>query len=353
MKKKNKRPFLWLHYTIITFILLIFTALIVSGIALFLYQQKILNPSKQHPYIPVLIVLGSSVLIGTILSAGSANKVLKPLSDFNHALDKVSKGDFSIELAEQGHTQELRELYKNFNKMAKELNSIETLRDDFIVNVSHEFKTPLTTIEGYATLLQDDNLEDYEIKDYTQMIIQSVHQLSTLTGNILQLSKIENNTMPMEKEAFRLDEQLREAIVFLEPEWSAKQIDLQLDLAKVTFCGNRVLLMQVWSNLINNAIKFSEEGDSIFIDLIPQPESVTIIIKDTGIGMDEIVLQKAFEKFYQGDSTRHTFGNGLGLSLVKRIIDMSEGTIDLSSQLNEGTTFTITLPNPINSDEAI
>ncbi|MGX6961637.1 HAMP domain-containing sensor histidine kinase [Vagococcus xieshaowenii] len=342
--KKHKHSFLWIHYTIITFIILMITALIVGVIALFMYHQKLIDPAKQHPSLPIVIILAISVLIGTILSAGSARKILKPLTDFNQALDKVARGDFSVSLTKQHHTKEIRDLYNNFNKMTQELNSIETLRDDFIVNVSHEFKTPLTAIEGYATLLQDEHLDDYERQDYTQMIIQSVHQLSTLTGNILQLSKIENNSLPTEKECFRIDEQIRQVIVFLEPEWSAKQIDLHLDLAKLDYLGHKTLLMQVWTNLISNAIKFSEEHDQIYIQLTEEDKHIKIVIKDTGIGMSDIVIQKAFDKFYQGDSTRHTFGNGLGLALVKRIVDLSGGDIILTSTETVGTTFTILLP---------
>lgn len=342
--KKKTHPFLWLHYTLITFLLLIITAIIVAAIAIFLYQIKVFNPEKQHPYLPIILILTISVIIGTVLSAGSARKILKPLIDFNAALSKVTQGDFSVALDEKQHTKEIREIYENFNKMTKELNSIETLRDDFIVNVSHEFKTPLTAIEGYATLLQDEQLEDFEREDYTQMIIQSVHQLSTLTGNILQLSKIENNTIPLDKEVFRLDEQLRQVIVFLEPDWSTKEIDLQLELDRLDYYGNPSLLLQVWSNLISNAIKFSKQHDSISITLTTEHNDVRVIIKDTGVGMDELTRQKAFDKFYQGDSTRHTFGNGLGLALVKRIIDMSNGTIELISTENVGTTFIIQLP---------
>ncbi|WP_171028922.1 HAMP domain-containing sensor histidine kinase [Vagococcus zengguangii] len=320
------------------------TSVIVGAIAIFLYQIEVFNPDKQHPYLPIALILTISVLIGTVLSAGSARKILKPLTDFNAALAKVTQGDFDVALNEHQHTKEIRELYTNFNKMTKELSSIETLRDDFIVNVSHEFKTPLTAIEGYATLLQDEHIEDYERQDYTQMIIQSVHQLSTLTGNILQLSKIENNTMPLDKEFFRLDEQLRQVIVFLEPEWSAKQIDLQLELDRLDYYGNKSLLFQVWNNLISNAIKFSEENDSIYVQLTTENEQIKVVIRDTGIGMSDSVRQKAFDKFYQGDRTRHTFGNGLGLALVKRIIDMSYGTISLESAEHVGTTFTILLP---------
>ena len=203
---------------------------------------------------------------------------------------------------------------------------------------------PLAAIEGYAMLLQDEQLNSAERYEYSQIIIAASQQLSLLTGNILQLSKLENSEIVLEKALFRLDEQIRQAILFLESKWSEKNIIFHLNLPSICYHGNQELLMQVWINLIENAIKFSHVNSSIQVTLIENEKKVSVLIKDTGIGMNNETKQRLYDKFYQADKTRKMTGNGLGLTLVKRIIQLSQGSILVESTENNGTCFTVSLP---------
>lgn len=345
MKKKKKyNSRLWIYFALIVFSIMLSTALIMTFVAYFLFQMGHLNKHNTNPLLPVTSLLFMSVIIGTSISLFVAKKILKPITNFSNATDEVAKGNFDIRIDEESPIEEIRDLSKNFNMMAHELSSIETLRNDFIVNVSHEFKTPIATIEGYATLLQDNNLSDTEHKEYSEMIIYSARQLNTLSSNILSLSKLENQEIILEKELYRLDEQIRQAIMMLEPDWGSKDLIFNINLIKTEYFGNESLLMQVWINLIGNAIKFTSHGGSIHIDLSEKDSYLIFEISDTGIGIDDSIINHIFDKFYQGDTTRKTDGNGLGLALVKRIIDLSEGSITVKSKVKEGTIFIIKLP---------
>jgi len=228
--------------------------------------------------------------------------------------------------------------------MVHELSSIETLRNDFVSNVSHEIKTPIASIQGFAKLIQDKNLNDDERSEFTDIIISELSRLSKLTSNILKLSKLENQEVITGKAEFALDEQIRCAILIMEPEWSEKGIDLDIDLDKVSIIGNEDLLQQVWLNIIGNAIKFTEKGGTIGIKLMDLQDKIVIKVSDNGVGMNEETQRHIFDKFYQGDKSHLSKGNGLGLSLVKRIIELCDGEIKVRSKLYYGTTFTIGLP---------
>ncbi len=340
MKKKSK---LWIYFSMIIFVIMFITAIIMAFLAVLMFRLGHLNQGG-HPLIPIIFLLFLSVAIGTVISLFVAKKILKPITGFSKAASEVAKGDFTIHLDETEHIEEIRELTHNFNVMVQELSSIETLRNDFVVNVSHEFKTPIASIEGYATLLQNKVPFESDIYEYAQMIIESAHQLSTLSDNILYLSKLENQEVIVEKESFRLDEQVRQAILMLEPKWSEKNLDLQIDLEKIVCYNNKNLLFQVWMNLIGNAIKFTPKDGVIGIRLLQSNFNLIIKISDTGCGMYGSVLRHIFDKFYQGDTTRKAEGNGLGLALVKRIVDLCSGHITVVSKINKGSEFTITLP---------
>ncbi len=320
------------------------TAFIMSILVYISYHLGILNQFNRNPRLPIIFLLFLSVIIGTAISLFVAKKILSPITRFSEATYEVAKGNFSIQIDEDSPVTEIQDLAKNFNLMVHELSSIETLRNDFIVNVSHEFKTPIATIEGYATLLQGDSLSQVEYMEYTRMIIHSAKQLNALSSNILNLSKLENQEIVLEKTLFRLDEQIRQGVLMLEPEWNLKNIELQIDLIKTDFYGNEGLLMQVWLNLIGNAIKFTPENGLIQISLIKEEENMIFKIVDTGVGIDDFVIDHIFDKFYQGDLARKTEGNGLGLALVKRIVDLSKGRIKVESSLNKGSTFLVILP---------
>ena len=240
--------------------------------------------------------------------------------------------------------QAICELTDNFNRMVQELNSIESLRNDFVTTVSHEFKTPLAAIEGYATLLQDPSLSEADRNEYTRIIIDSTRQLTTMTGNILLLSRLEKQEIVTGRTMFSLDEQIRQAILLLEPLWEKKHLNLDIDLTACKFYGNCEMLQQVWINLLQNAIKFTPAGGMLSAKLVITGDKVRVSIRDTGVGMDDATMKRIFEKFYSRNSDPNEKGNGLGLSITKRIIDLMHGTIEVSSQVDEGSCFTVILP---------
>lgn len=283
------------------------------------------------------------ITIGAILIILTGKKAIAPIVNLTSATKEVAKGNFNVHIDNKGK-DEVGELTRNFNKMTDQLKGIEYLRKDFISNVSHEFKTPIASIQGFAKLLQNKNISDIDKQEYLEIIVEETSRLSKLTTNILKLSKLENEGMITNKTIFSLDEQIRKVIVLLEHEWSKKNIDFNINLESLSFKGDDELLQQVWINLISNSIKFSNINSTISIKLIKLKSCIKITISDKGIGMDENTMERIFEKFYQGDKTHASEGNGLGLSLVKRIIDLCEGKIYVKSIPCKGTTFIIELP---------
>lgn len=272
-----------------------------------------------------------------------SRRFFQPIEHLIHALKQVTAGDFQVRLPETARDPEIEEMNINFNKMVKELTSMEMLQADFIQNVSHEIKTPLSAIEGYASLLYSEELSE-EGKQYMQRILESTKRLSHLTGNILMLSKLENQQIVSQKHPFSLDEQLRQAVLLLEPFWDKKKLVLDIDLPETRFFGSEELLYQVWTNLLSNAIKFTPEGGCILVRLEQGSQNIQVEIRDSGIGMTGEVLSHIFDKFYQGERNRNVEGNGLGLALVKKIIDLCQGTISVESQPDQGSVFRVRLP---------
>jgi len=290
----------------------------------------------------IWFTLLSYLFIGAFLIILLARIVVKPVLKLNNAVQEVAKGNFDIQV-ENNSDDEVGQLTKNFNKMTRELKNIEYLRKDFITNVSHEFKTPIASIQGFAKLLKNGNLSTEEIKEYSSVIVEETQRLSNLTTNILKLSKLENQEIVEKKTRFSLDEQIRKSILLLEPEWSKKNIDFDLELDKVDYVGDEELLQQVWLNLLGNAIKFSSSDSKIDVSLKKGTSYVIVKITDYGIGMSEETRKRIFEKFYQGDKARTYEGSGLGLALVKRILDLYDSSISVESELDKGSTFTVQL----------
>lgn len=343
---KGKINNLWWYFVSLVFLIMLSTCLIMAGLAFWYlyvrYGNVTLHP-KGH-FAPILIIMLFSVIIGTIITIMVGRKFVSPITDFSKAAKEIAKGNFDIYLNESHRVSEISEVAHHFNIMVQELRSIETLRSDFVVNVSHEFKTPIAAIQGYATLLQDKNISEEEHAEYTKMIMDSSRQLANLSGNILKISKLENQEVISEKVNYRLDEQIRQAILLLESMWEPKQMNLNIELSNVVYYGNEELMMQVWLNLIGNAIKFTEAGGEISVTLREEHNDLTINISDNGIGMTSKEKKHIFEKFYQGDHARFAEGNGLGLPLVHRIINLCGGTIEVNSEWGQGSTFTVKLP---------
>ena len=293
---------------------------------------------------PMWWVLIFSILFGWVLAFITGLFFLNPFIKLGAAMKRVAKGDFSIRLQSKSVFKVIREIYGSFNLMTEELGMTEIVQTDFVSNVSHEFKTPINAIEGYATLLQNSPQSDAERDIYVEKILFNTGRLSELVSNILLISKIENQAIQSQGTLFRLDEQIRQSIVVLEPKWDKKNIELDLELERIEFVGNQGLLHHVWDNLIDNAIKFSPEGAEIKVRLAREGESVAFSVSDSGEGIDEKIKEHIFDKFFQGDSSHKSEGNGLGLALVKKIADMHGGSVSAENIDGGGCMFTVILP---------
>lgn len=346
MKNKHILHF-WLPFIINIFVTSSITMCIVSFGFYIGSKLNMNNNAKLHSIWGILLFLLLNIALAsvfTIIIGILANNFMKPVKKLIEATNKVAKGDFSVRLEVKNTPHNIYHMNSSFNKMVTELSSIETLRNDFVLSVSHEFKTPIAAIEGYATLLQDPDLSEEEKLEYTKIILDSSRQLSSLSGNILKLSKLETQEIMPNKNYFYLDEQLRQALLLLETQWSKKNIDIDIDIKTTYYYGSEDLLMQVWLNIFSNAIKFTPDNGLIVTRLNETSRGICVSISDNGIGMSEEVQDRIFDKFYQGDKSRNFQGNGLGLTLVKKILDLCKCEIEVESEVNKGTTFNIYLP---------
>lgn len=289
-----------------------------------------------------ILIVGTVVAVG--VTAGFNRFFLVPIEKLNGGMDKVTNGDFNFRLEkDKVLVREFRNMYDNFNLMVKELQSMETVQSDFVANVSHEFKTPINAIEGYSMLLQGS----WEISDeqrlYIEKILFNTKRLSDLVGNILLLAKLDNQSIQKQATEFRLDEQVRHAIMLQELKWTEKEIDLDVELDEVAYRGTEDFLLHVWSNLLGNAVKFSPQGGKISVRLRKVGGEVVFTISDEGPGIEEDAKTRIFNKFYQGDSAHKEKGNGLGLALAKRIVDINKGAIGVENLPERGCQFTVIL----------
>ena len=283
-----------------------------------------------------------TMVLFALLSILVSFTISKPVTQLTQATQQIKEGDFTVRLPDNKQG-EVGELMRSFNSMTEELGKTAYLQKDFISSISHEFRTPIASIKGFARLLQMPGLDESARQEYVGMIAQESERLSNLSNTLLRLSALERQMAPAALSAFRLDEQVRQVILQLEPAWSAKEIDWQLNLDEVTIESDADLLIQVWINLIQNAVKFSEKGGSIEIT-VAQTDMAEFTIRDHGIGMSEETMARIFDRFYQGDPSRSKEGVGLGLCLVQRIVDMLGGQIRVQSTLGEGSTFRLRLP---------
>lgn len=267
----------------------------------------------------------------------------KRVNKIAEAMKEVAKGNFEVELKPE-KLRPFRDIAVDFNKMANELRSVETLRNDFINDFSHEFKTPISSIHGFAELLLETDVSEEERRAYLEIIAEESERLAALSRDTMMLSKLENQTIISDKENYRLDKQIRQSIILLSKAWSEKNIRMDVDLEDVTYFGNADIMSHIWMNLLNNAIKFTPENGTIRVSMRKKENQIVIYFMDTGIGMTEEEINRIFQKYYQVDNSHATKGMGLGLSIVYRIVDMCKGTITVESKPGEGSTFTVTLP---------
>ncbi|WP_391204534.1 ATP-binding protein [Psychrobacillus sp. L4] len=349
----KKRLSLAITLVMFVFVVLVATFLVIGGSVALLQHLDIISLSGppapntrgnngKHLF-PLFILFSLCVLLGTSLTAFFSKKALNPIRRVIDATHKVAGGDFSVKVEIKG-IGELEELSASFNKMTQELSSIETLRSDFVNNFSHEFKTPIVSVRGFAKLLKDNNLTEEERQEYLDIIITESERLAALSNNVLTLSKYENLKIVPDKAPFRLDEQIRRTIVLMDPKWSAKDITVNVELDKVIYRGNEDLTQHIWLNLLDNAIKFSYRGGLINITLVKVNDEIRFVIQDGGPGMDSHSQIHIFDKFYQADTSHTVKGYGLGLPLVKRIVELCGGDVYVQSNTGKGSIFTVVLP---------
>ena len=288
-------------------------------------------------------LVGVCLLVGILVTGQLSKYFFNPIKKLRGAMDKVAEGDFSVRLEEKSSSKEILEIYTGFNLMAHELSSTEILQTDFVSNVSHEFKTPINAIEGYSTLLQDGENLSEDQKEYVDKILLNTQRLSSLVGSILLLSKLENQQIPTNQIEYRLDEQIRQSVVALESAWSQKDIELDVDLDRVSYLGNEQMMRHVWDNLISNAVKFSPQGGKVKLCLSQKARKLTFTVENQGPGLSEDAQKHIFDKFYQEDSSHKQEGSGLGLALVKRILTIEKGQITAENIHEGGCRFTVTL----------
>ena len=343
---RKRHSALWLRFAVLVFatIFAVFTLITLGWYVLFRCGVLTVDPFGRH--IPILLLALASLVLGTVIALYVGRLIVRPVQNISEAFDALSAGNFDVRVPENERLGEIREMARHFNAMAHDLSHIETLRSDFVANVSHEFKTPIAAIEGYATLLQNRSLPPEKHDHYVEKILENSRRLSNLSGNVLMLSRLENQEIIPGKSEFRLDEQLRKCVLLLESRWAEKNIEFDMELPKLDYYGSEPLLSQVWVNLLDNAIKHSPAGGVIHIGIRQTDRLLVVTITDHGDGMSEDVQKHIFEKFYQGDSSHKAEGNGLGLALVKRIVELCRGTIEVESSSGNGAAFSVALPKP-------
>lgn len=337
--KKSRRQQLWGYlFFFLTTIFIVTTSFVTYEIV-----------KRQSPQIISIALIITSLEISLLLTFADVirRKIMieRPLKEILKATEKIASGDFSVRLEPKhpyGSYDEYDLIKEYLNIMASDLSKSEILKSDFISNVSHEIKTPVAVIKNYSVLLEKEN-DPEKRAQYRRELVRASNRLSNLVGNILKLNKLENQELIVEKKAFRLDGALEEAIVAFESQIEKKELELECDLEEISIVSSESHLEIVWNNLISNAIKFTEKGGKVGVSCKWVDGMATVEISDTGCGIDSETGKHIFDKFYQGDTSHSGEGNGLGLALVKKVIDTLGGEISVKSELGKGTTFTVRL----------
>jgi len=341
---KKKLTLLVLLVAMIFSILLV--SVIISGcVVIFLLDLNIIHIAQHESrlFIVVFYMLLVSLLTGTVLAGVAGKHYLRQIHELAELTKEVAAGNFNVRMT-PGYTREVDLIVSSFNEMVKELANIETLRSDFVSNISHEFKTPVASIRGFARRLKKASLTDEQRAEYLDIIVSESERLTGLSSNVLLLSRLESTEKVAEETEYALDEQLRRTVLLLEPQLQRKAVEVDVMLEEARIFANEEILNHVWINLIENAIKFSHDGGTVTISLSVSDGDAVVAIADNGIGMDDDVMKRIFDKFYQGDRSRATEGNGLGLSLVKKILELEHGSITVDSEPGKGACFTVSMP---------
>ncbi|WP_170253824.1 sensor histidine kinase [Acetobacterium paludosum] len=330
---------LWL---VIPCLLIIAGSVCIAAFVDYIANVWVYHNPNYHPITALGMIVPMEILMGSLYFLFS-KLFYRYTANLANAIAKIANGEFNVMLSEN-RGGPLKEVYQNFNLMSKELMGVQTLRNDFINDFSHEFKTPLSSINGFANLLLEDNLTPEREQQYLTIIAKESARLADLTQSQLLLSKIESQQIIVNKTPYSLDEQIRQCVIILTSKWEAKQLDLSLELTPITYTGDTALLQHLWLNLLSNAIKYTPDHGEISISSKVEKGYVHVSICDTGIGITQSEMDQIFNKYYQSNPTYATKGLGLGLCIVKRIITLCNGSLHVESSPGSGSVFTVTLP---------
>ncbi|MDE6209234.1 MAG: HAMP domain-containing histidine kinase [Lachnospiraceae bacterium] len=340
------------------FLLMAFVITCCMILFLSLMEESGLYFTKENIGPAAVLTFGNVVLLSVLCTVidGIRRKYMveRPVKRIINAAEKIMNGEFSTRIEQFPgiyNADGFNIIIKYINKMAEELSGTETLRTDFIANVSHELKTPLAVIQNYGTMLQAPNLPEEKRLEYAKAITEASRRLADLITNILKLNKLENQQIYPEQQTYNLGEQLCECLLNFESTWEKKEIEINTDIEEEVFVeSDAELLTLVWNNLFSNAMKFTETGGSVSLSLKSEDDFAVVQVSDTGCGVSPEVGRHIFEKFYQGDTSHAMQGNGLGLALVKRVVDIVGGDISVSSEVGEGSTFTVKIRRKDNGE---
>ena len=341
---KKENPPVRLLGTMFLLVLGLVAVYVVLALGIFALVQQLVHLDKaNYTLLWPILILTISAILGVLLAVFIFRGYLAPLSRLMVAAQAVAAGDYSVRVELRGARGEVADYIRSFNKMAEELGSVELLRSDFVNTFSHEFKTPLISIRGFAKLLQNDDLTPQQRQTYTDTVVQQSERLAAMSTHILELAQYENTEIVSGKAVYSLDEQLRRCVRQQERDWLKKGLTVEGDLDPADYYGNEELVEHIWSNLISNAIRFTPPGGQITVVLRNSGSELTVSVSDTGIGMDAETLRHIFDKFYRAEPCPDARGNGLGLSIVRRAVELCGGRIEVFSRPGKGSTFTVTL----------
>lgn len=323
-----------------------------SGVNLLLYGRVVhVFGDNLYDWRALVAVVANVMFVSAVVCIIDGTRrrftIEAPLVRIMEGLSHISRGEYGYQI-EPPYTRRINEfddIIDSINELSRELADTETLKTDFVANVTHEMKTPLAIILNHASLLQNAQLTDEERKEYLDTLVNASRRLNGLVVNMLKLNKLEKQNIYPEREHFNVGEQLRNVFLAFEGAWSEKDLDIDIDVDDIMMEGDEGLLEIVWSNLISNAIKFTPSEGVLKVALKEEGKMVVVTVQDSGCGMDAATGKHIFDKFYQGDTSHAKEGNGLGLAMVKRVIDIVEGEIYVDSKVGEGTTFTVKVPN--------
>lgn len=346
--EQKQRFSLTLLLAMVVFIVLLAAVLLAGGLVILLIRLNVFGGSAEEiKLVHILLAMaGISLVLGSAIVVLLGKFPLKPINKLVNGMNSLAAGNYKTRISFRGpigHHPTFNEIAESFNKLACELESTEMLRSDFINNFSHEFKTPIVSMAGFAKLLKKGNLTEEQRRQYLDAIEEESMRLSYMATNVLNMNKIDMQTILTDVTEFNVSEQIRSAVLLLEVKWMKKDIDLQIDFDEYTIEANEELMKQVWINLIDNAIKFSPVGGTVSLDISNEGGALHVRIGNSGDCIPADKLDKIFNKFYQADESHAPEGNGIGLAIVKKVVDLHGGSVDVSST-DDRTTFSLLLP---------